>query len=212
MPSIRGRPTKFGCPATPIGLTLPDDVWAWLRSIHRDPSRAIVSLFEASQAREVQNVPRAHVELVQLSGERALIIIDPSALRAIKGASTIPLAGGRALITLDPGRTVANFEAAVADRLLRVPSGTAEHVELSWLSASLRRWRRVDGFRFHLRGIIIVERAASRHHIQPLPQVRQRSRTIRTLSQEAIRPPLTFPVQRFVALAGNSVVPKRRLP
>lgn len=169
MPASRGRPAKFGRPATAMALTLPENVLAWLGSIHSDPAWAIVAL--CKHAGRIQRPPRAHVELVPLAGPRALIVINPLALKAVAGASTIPLAGGRALIALKPGKGVADFELAMMDRLQRVPSGTSEHTELSRLHQSLRRWRRVDGCRFHMRSIIVVERAAIGQAARSLPSI-----------------------------------------
>lgn len=149
-------------------LTLPDNVLAWLRTIHQDPAWAIVSLFEMEQRGGERRTPKDEIELVQLSGKRALIVVNPGLLKNVEGASMIPLADGRALIALDPQRGVADLELAIVDRLQRTMAGSEEQGELTRLRESLRRWRRTDGVRFHTRSIIVVERAPGGHPIRPL--------------------------------------------
>lgn len=149
-------------------LTLPDNVLAWLRTIHPDPAWAIVSLFEAHQTAGERRAPKDEIELVQLTGKRALIVVSPALLKNVEGASMIPLADGRALIALDPHRGAADLELAIVDRLQRVPGGSREHEELTRLCESLRRWRRIEGLRFHTRSIIVVERAPAGYAIRPL--------------------------------------------
>ena len=139
-------------------LTLPDNVLAWLKTIHPDPAWAIVSLHEAHQQQGHRQAPKDEIELVQLSGKRALIVINPGLLKNVEGASIIPLADGRALIALDPPRGVADLELAIGDRLQRTAEHSTEHDDLMRFRENLRRWRRIDGFRFHTRSIIVVDR------------------------------------------------------
>ena len=164
-------------------LTLPDNVLAWLRSLHPDPAWAIVSLFDKLQAGQVPEAPRGEAELVQVSGKRALIVVNPAVLKGVEGASIIPLADGRALIALDPEKNVADFELSLVDRLQRVARGAPEHVELAQFRQNLQRWRRVDGFRFHMRSIIVVERTAASHPIRTIGPVSQRTFAARSLAR-----------------------------
>jgi hypothetical protein len=72
----RGRPSKFGRPSQVVALTLPQEVLAALRSIHRDPAWAIVQLVERLLAQggpsRRQPAPAPVVELVHLPRSRAM--------------------------------------------------------------------------------------------------------------------------------------------
>ena len=65
----RGRPPKFGRPGRLLAFTVPDDVRAWLESIHPDPGWALVSLFEGATASRVS----AHPERPTPTAEIALL-------------------------------------------------------------------------------------------------------------------------------------------
>jgi len=73
----RGRPRKFGRPAEPVTITLPDDVVQALRAVDPDLSRAIVRLTETSRA---SLVPRPPVELTHY-GHSAVIVVTPKKVR-----------------------------------------------------------------------------------------------------------------------------------
>jgi hypothetical protein len=142
-------------------MTLPDDVLAWLRSIHSDPAWAIVLLCERAgkSGRHVRPVAPASPSLVGLPRRRALIVVDPAALRNVEHVTTIPLADGRAFLTLRPHQGVADLELAIADRLEAIPRTGLEHEQLSVLRAQIREWRRTPGLTFRSRAIIVVEGA-----------------------------------------------------
>ncbi len=143
-------------------LTLPDNVLAWLRSIHPDPAWGIVTLHDrlASKAARASKTPssQSDAELVQLTGKRALIVVNPSVIRRLEGVSLIPLADGRALIALEPGKGASDLELAIVDRLEQLDSESRDRNELQQLRLSLRRWRQQEGLRFRTRSIIVVER------------------------------------------------------
>ena len=69
-------------------------------------------------------------------------------------------------------KTAADFELTVLDRLDRVAEDSPEHRDLVVLRGALKRWRQIDGFRFHLRSLIFVERPAGNHPFKPLRHVR----------------------------------------
>ncbi len=160
----RGRPPKFGRPAKAIILTLPDNVLEWLRTLHTDPAWAIVLLHERFGSRSTgrDTTASSQPELVQLSGKRALIVVNPMILRRLEGVSIVPLADGRALIALDPGKGVADLELAILDRMERLPGESEERAELVRLRQAMRRWRSAEGLRFQMRSIIIVEQPTGR--------------------------------------------------
>ncbi len=173
MPNQRGRPRKFGRAARALALTLPDNVIAWLKSVHPDPAWAIVSLFERTtsprRARSITDAVEA--ELVQLTRKRSIIVVNPGILRRVNGVTLLPLADGRALIALEPGKSAADLELAILDRLESVTSGSQEHAELTRLRLSLRRWRGFDGMTLRTRSIILVERPQAAPAKQPILRV-----------------------------------------
>lgn len=174
----RGRPPKYGRPAQLVTLTLPDDVLAWLGSLHPDPAWAIVKLHE--QASRRARKPIALAELVQLPQQRALIMVNAEVLSHLPSVNIIPLSDGRGLLALEPGRGVADLEIAVIDRLdaPRVPPGERE--ALVALREKLREWRQ-QGVRFESRAIIVANRGT-----QPRPtnQGNLRDGTRRTTARD----------------------------
>jgi hypothetical protein len=113
-------------------------------------------------------------ELVQLSRRRSLIVVNPGILRRVNGVTLLPLAVGRALIALEPGKSAADLELAILDRLESVTSGSQEEAELTRLRLSLRRWRGLDGMTFRARTIIVVERPQAARAVQPALRVGRR--------------------------------------
>ncbi|MCC7126996.1 MAG: hypothetical protein IT178_19275 [Acidobacteria bacterium] len=154
-PARRGRPPKYGRPAQLLTLTLPDDVVAWLKTLHTDPAWAIVKLAERASRRARKPAPLA--ELVPLPERRALIMVNAEALRQLPGVAVIPLADGRGFLALEPGKGVADLELAVIDRLDApgVPAGERQVVQA--LRDRLREWRQ-QGVRFESRAIIVASR------------------------------------------------------
>jgi hypothetical protein len=155
----RGRPPKYGRPAQLVTFTLPEDVLAWLKSLHSDPAWAIVKLHD--QASRRTRKPVALAELMQLPERRALIVVDTGVLSHIPGVNIIPLADGRGLLALQPGRGVADLEIAVIDRLdaPRVPP--REREALAALRDKLREWR-LQGVEFESRAIVVATRIPER--------------------------------------------------
>lgn len=152
----RGRPLKFGRPTQLISLTLPKDVVAWLANVDHDLARALVKLHERST--KTSTARRIEVAgLVQLPGDRALILVRPEHFNKLKGVSLIPLADGRAFLALEPTKGVADLELAVIDRLEAATVGAAERDALGKLRALLQRWRQ-EGVAFESRAIIIAKR------------------------------------------------------
>lgn len=156
---MRGRPLKFGRPSQVLALTLPDDVVRWLREIHADPAWAIVSLFQRAthHGRSRRSRADANVELAQLSGRRALIIVDPRSYRDLPGLAVIPVAPGRAFLALEAGKGISDLELAVLDRLENPHTDRAERKALMTLRRQVRDWRRSRRLRFSARSIILVE-------------------------------------------------------
>jgi len=154
----RGRPPKFGRPAQLVTLTLPNDVVAWLKSLHDDPAWALVKLHD--QAIRRARKPVALAELVQLPQRRALIMVNADALGHLPGAAIIPLTDGRGILALEPDRGVADLELAVIDRLEDRSVPTSQREALQALRDRLREWRR-QGVRFESRSIIIANRLGS---------------------------------------------------
>ena len=165
----RGRPRKFGRPAQPVTITLPDDVVRALRAVDQDLSRAIVRLAEKAGA---ALVPRPPVELTRY-GHSAVIVVTPKkAIERLTGVALVPLPDGRALISLDPHVGVAEFEVMVRDALDTDGVPAPERAVLEALGDILRAARRSRKVSLRERSIIVLEsrspgskkrRAAARH-------------------------------------------------
>ena len=165
----RGRPRKFGRPAQPVTVTLPDDVVRALRTVDPDLSRAIVRLAETSRSSFVQRPP---VELTYY-GHSAVIIVTPrKGIERLPGVELVPLPDGRALISLDRQTGVAEFEVMVRDALDTDGVPPAERTVLEALADILRTARRSRTLSLRERSIIVLEsestrsrnrRAAARH-------------------------------------------------
>jgi hypothetical protein len=166
----RGRPRKFGRPAEPVTITLPDDVVQALRAVDPDLSRAIVRLAEGAHASLVARPP---VELTHY-GHSAVIVLTPiKAIRRLAGVALVPLPDGRALISLDQQVSVAEFEVMVGDALDADGVAPSERAVLEHLRDILRDARRSRRVTLRERNIIVLEsrppsatkrRAAARHH------------------------------------------------
>ena len=166
----RGRPLKFGRRAQLVTLTLPDDVVQWLQSVDEDLAWAVVKLFERS-AKGGRGKTHRLADLVQLPGQRALILVKPEPFQNLKGTSIIPLADGRGFLALDPGRGVADLELAVLDRLEMKAVPTAEREALQQLRNQLKQWR-LNGIEFESRSIIVARRHATASRGRGLSPIR----------------------------------------
>ena len=98
--------------------------------------------------------------LVQLPGNRALIVVRPEFFSGLKGVSLIPLADGRAFLALDHAKGVADLELAVIDRLDAAGLAPAERSALMHIRTLLKKWRQ-EGIRFESRSIIVAQRPKS---------------------------------------------------
>jgi hypothetical protein len=166
----RGRPRKFGRPAQPVTITLPDDVVRALRTADPDLSRAIVRLAEATGSPLMQRPP---VELTHF-GRSAVIVVTPKkGIERLPGVELVPLPDGRALISLDRQTSVAEFEVMVRDALDTDGVPPPERAVLEALADILRTARRSRTLGLRERSIIVLEsentrtkkrRAAARHH------------------------------------------------
>jgi hypothetical protein len=156
----RGRPLKYGRAARLVTLTLPDDVIEWLGGIDDDLAWAVVKLHERS-SRAVRRKTNSVADLVQLPGNRALILVQPEPFKRLKGVSIIPLADGRGFLALDVNRGVADLELAVLDRLEIPTISPVERDALTVMRTKLKQWR-LDGIEFESRAIIVARRTSSR--------------------------------------------------
>ena len=159
----RGRPPKFGRSARVVAFTLPDDVLNWLHSLHPDPARAIVQLYDQGRPGRSRLAERpACAEIVMLPGGRGLILVDPDRLGHLPGVALIPFTVNRAFLALESGKGMADLELAVLDRLDEPTLDDAERRALSEFRQYLRELRRDRARRFESRSIIVVERGRGR--------------------------------------------------
>jgi hypothetical protein len=152
----RGRPPKFGRAAQLVTLTLPEDVITWMATIDRDLAWAIVKLHQRALNSSKARQPKL-AELVQIPGQRALILVRPEAFSNLKSVSIIPLADGRGFLALDAGRGVADLELAVIDRLEVTSLSAAERADLNGLRILLKQWR-LEGIEFESRSVVVARR------------------------------------------------------
>jgi len=171
----RGRPPKFGRPSHVVALTLPDEVVRGLQKVHPDLAWAVVTLYEKlPNSAAAVSAPPGDVELARIAERRSLIVVNRSALKSLPGVSIVPLTGDRAFLALEPGRGVPDLELAVVDRLEDPSVEARERRALVNLRSQLRTWRQDRALRFHLRGIIVVERVSGGGPPRPLARSKAR--------------------------------------
>lgn len=158
--SKRGRPLKFGRHAQLVTLTLPDDVIEWLGTIDSDLGWAVVRLHERAAKRAKARQPKL-ADLVQLPGQRALILVTPEPFKHVKDVSVIPLADGRGFLALAAGKGASELELAVLDRLDAPAIDAQERAALVKFRALLKQWRQ-EGIDFESRSIIVARRDVPR--------------------------------------------------
>jgi len=150
----RGRPRKFGRPAQPVTITLPDDVVRALRTVDPDLSRAIVRLAEKSGT---ALVPRPPVELTHYGHSAVIVVTRKKAIERLAGVELVPLPDGRALISLDRETGVAEFEVLVRDALDTDGVPASERGVLEALGDILRAARQSRKVSLRERSIIVLE-------------------------------------------------------
>jgi hypothetical protein len=158
-PQKRGRPPKYGGPATVVAVTLPVEVVASLRRAHRDIGWAIVSLVARNRRPESAPAPVPEAQLVEVGAQQSLIVVDPRVFKSLSGVQMVPLSETSAFLALDEGQGMADLELAVGDRRAQVPARTAEHAALTRLLEQLKKWRQTAALKFERRSIILVNRA-----------------------------------------------------
>jgi hypothetical protein len=158
-----------------VTLTLPEDVVAWLATVDQDLGWAVVKLHERS-IKGRRSRPAQVADLVQLPGQRALILVQPEYFQNLTGVSIIPLADGRGFLALEPGRGVSDLELAVIDRLESSSLSPSEREALTQLRVLLRQWRQ-DGVRFESRSIIVAQRRRGTEEARPLAPVQSSRRS-----------------------------------
>ena len=157
--SKRGRPLKFGRTSQLVTLTLPTDVVEWLETVDADLAWAIVKLHQRA-ARQASSKRVEVAGLVQLPGNRALILVRPEFFNRLVGVSLIPLADGRAFLALEHAKGVADLELAVIDRLDAKGVATTERDALTHIRTLLKKWRQ-EGIQFESRSLIVAQRSKS---------------------------------------------------
>ena len=154
-----GRPQKFGRPARAVTVTLPEDVFAALKRLDDDVSRAIVRI---AQPLVADVVPHAPAELSK-HGDTAVIVIRPvPALDRIPGVTQVPMPDGRALISLDDSMTTYEFELKLRDV---VDDGGIERADVSVIRSILdilKSARQTAGVTLQQRRIIVLQSTGRR--------------------------------------------------
>lgn len=149
-----GRPQKFGRPARAVTVTLPEDVFAALKRLDTDVSRAIVRI---AQPLAADVMPHAAAELSK-HGDTAVIVIRPvPALERIAGVTLVPMPDGRALISLDDSMSTYEFELKLRDVL---DDGDVERADVSAIRSILdilKAARQAAGVALHQRRIIVLQ-------------------------------------------------------
>lgn len=168
-PARRGRPLKFGRASQLVSITLPVDVINWLTSIDDDLGWALVKVHERTTRTKVK--PNEVAGLVQLPGNRALILVRPDLFTNLNGVSLIPLADGRAFLALDATKGVADLEVAVLDRLDGRPLPKEQRAALLRMRQLLKQWRQ-EGIVFESRAIVVAQRPGSTERGRALSALR----------------------------------------
>ena len=134
--------------------------------VDADLARALVKLHDRST--KASNARRVELAgLVQLPGDRALILVRPEHFDKLEGVSLIPLADGRAFLALAPTKGIADLELAVIGRLATAAAGAAERDALARLRTLLQHWRE-EGILFESRSIVVARRRQAARRSRPL--------------------------------------------
>lgn len=151
----RGRPLKFGTPATSITLTLPDEAISRLRAIDRDIGRAIVRLLRVADAK----APPSPLVGLHKTGHRSVIVVTPvDALRQLDGLELVSLGDPRrALLMFGEGMTPAQFELRIQDLLDGRDVPSADREVIRQISEVLRDARRSTRYRVSSARIIVLD-------------------------------------------------------
>lgn len=142
-----------------MALTLPDDVVAWLATLHEDPAWAVVSLYEQETRQRSASAPDPPpvVGLTTIGRRQSLIVVQQDSFTSLAGVDLIPLAEtGYAFLALRSGTGLADLELAVVDRIDEPGVSTAERERLTLLRNQLRAWRLDPQLSFAQRSIIVV--------------------------------------------------------
>ena len=144
-----------------MAVTLPRSTVQRLRRLHSDLGWAIVSLVETQRQAGAEDAP-PDVALVEVGEGQFLIVVNAAVFRAVPGVQLVPLSKTQAFLALDPGRTMADLEVLVRDRLEQLTRPSREQRALSTLGRELRKWRRDPTVRPESRAIVILTRRRSR--------------------------------------------------
>jgi len=158
----RGRPPKFGRPARSIALTLPDDVIGSLTRIHGDVARAVVALVDRESSATSASASQL-VDLVRVSRNYSLIVVDQQSFRAVPACTLVPLTDRWAFLALEPGAGLPDLELAIGDQLEEGLADTDEARALTALRGALQKWRRDPSMNIQKRSIIFVEQNDAGH-------------------------------------------------
>jgi len=151
----RGRPRKFGRPARPVTLTLPDDVIAQLGGLDTDLGRAVVAIFERGRDKAVRRRPPAEVATW---GKRSVILVEPvRTLARLRGIQLVPVSDGKALIALEHSNGIPQFELDLRDALENVSVKGRDRRVLESVAEILKQARLSHRLAVVERSIIVFE-------------------------------------------------------
>jgi hypothetical protein len=153
----RGRPQKYGRPSQVVALTLPRTTVQRLNQVHADLGWAIVSLVDTQRKGGPEETP-PDVALVEVGNGQFLIVVHAAAFRVVPGVQLVPLSKTQAFLALDPGRTMADLEVLVRDRLEQLKRPSRQQRALAALGRELRKWRRDPTMEPESRAIIILNK------------------------------------------------------
>ncbi len=161
----RGRPPKFGRPASLLALTLPQDTIEYLQALDPDIAWAIVRLADGTRERDdlvEEGTGPPDVELVPIGPRQYLIVVAHEAFVNLPEVSLVPLGQGRAFLAFPRRSTIQTLELAVIDRLEDQSIPGEQRARFAAFRDVLRSWRRDQSLTFHERSIVVVERRDQR--------------------------------------------------
>jgi len=164
----RGRPPKFGRPARSIALTLPNDVIGSLTRIDGDLARAVVALVNREAAGATDSASSV-VDLVRVSRNYHLIVVDQRCFRSLPACTLVPLTDRWAFLALAPGAGLQELELELVDQLEEASADAEDTRALKALRRALQKWRRDPSMNIQSRSIIFVEQ---NDRARPKPAVR----------------------------------------
>jgi hypothetical protein len=154
----RGRPLKFGRPATLLAVKVPTDTVEALRELNPDVGRAIVALMARRRQSTDATGAGSPLQLVRLHRDHFVIVVDRTRLPSIPGIAMVPVSETGALLAFQSTGALFELELALVDALDGHNLGGSRKRALTVAREQVRAWRRDTRLSVEIRHLVVVRR------------------------------------------------------